>query len=361
MARQRCSRRIAFGLAWLPAVALAQSPPSVVVTCERLSEEQRASVEARARADLAVKGLHSGTVALSCSNQLSQVDYVAQGRASERRAAPSTVDTAQLVEQLLALLDAATTAVAVAERELPAPASDETAATAAPTAPAPEARAPAATPRAATPRAATPRAATPRAAATGASRPESPGNITNRDALRAPSPRELELGVGVESELWSNEIFVVVGPRLGAGIVFDERFGLRAAGGLLLASARPAGTESRMYWAGFEGEWRFAAGAAAVAGADLSSLGVTAPAGWEPSSRSSLALGLRARLELSWRVGGQRLIVGPFVLLRSKSRAIVFDEQRVLSVPLLVPGLLLDLRLGVPLNEPSRSSRGPGR
>jgi hypothetical protein len=310
------------------------------VTCERLSEEQRASIEARARADLAVKGLVSGTVALSCSNQLSRVDYLAPGRANERHSAPSTVETTQLVEQLLALLDAATTAVAAAERELPAPGSDQVSVTAASAARAAKPAAP---------------AATSRAAKTGVPRSNSSPRDPAPGELRSPSPRELELSAGGETELWLSEVFAVVGPRLGAGMVFDQRFGLRAVGGLSFASARPADMGSRVYWAGFEGEWRFVPSAAAVAGADLSSLGVTAPADWQPESRSSLALGLRARLELSWRFGRQRLSVGPFVLLRSKSRAVVFDERQVLSVPLLVSGLLVDLRFAVPLGSARES------
>jgi hypothetical protein len=146
-------------------------------------------------------------------------------------------------------------------------------------------------------------------------------------------------------------VFTVVGPRLGGGLVFEDRYALRANAGLLFGSARPQATATRVYSAALEAEWRFATNAAAVAGPDLSWLSVTASDDWHPSSRSSLALGLRARLELSWRVGKQRLIVGPFLLLRSKSRVIVYDERDVLRVPLLVSGLLLDLRFGVPLDR----------
>src|SRR6187455_1540911 len=49
--------------------------PEVVVQCSVLSEEERASVEARARADLAIKGLAGGVLSVTCAEGLGRVSF----------------------------------------------------------------------------------------------------------------------------------------------------------------------------------------------------------------------------------------------------------------------------------------------
>jgi hypothetical protein len=311
---------IALGIAGLPAVA--HAAPSVSVSCELLSHDERASVEVRARADLAVKGLNDGSIELTCADGQARVEYAAPGRATQHRSAPSAGDSKQLLERLLALLDEATSAsreAAVtaqnAEYEPPPVADSEVAAKVARSRESPR-------------------------------RKLSPAP---RTPAAPPSWRQIEVGVGISSEFWVSEVTAAVGPKLGVGLTLYPKLRARLTGALLLASHRPEDIASRLFLLGAEAEWRAVQRIGLAAGANLSQLVVVPRPGWSPSSQSSLVPGLHARLELHFPLAGEGVVLGPEIVLRARGREVELDGRTILDVPAFCAGFLLELRLGVPL------------
>jgi hypothetical protein len=306
---------IVLGTAGFP--ALAHAAPSVSILCEQLSHDDRASVEARARADLAVKGLREGSIELSCADGRARADYAAPGAPHQSRSAPSAADPRQLVEQLLALLDDATTT------SLDAPA----------------------TPREGE-RPPVVGLELPRVAPSSKPLLENAG--ADSSAAVAPSGwRRIELGIGIAGELWFAEITAAIGPRFGVGVALYPELYVRLSGAMLLASQRPEGIGSRLYALGAEAEWQLAERMSLVMGANLSQLVIIPQDEWTPTSRSSLLPGLHARLPFRFVSG--YVALGPEVVVRSRQRDIQLDERTALEVPAVCAGLLLELRFGVPL------------
>ena len=81
-----------------------------------MTEEQRSSLEARARADLAIQGVWSGALQIHCAAPLLVVEYSKPEFAMCSRSAPLPADATQWVEHILGLIHDATTA----NGELPA-------------------------------------------------------------------------------------------------------------------------------------------------------------------------------------------------------------------------------------------------
>ena len=74
-----------------------------------MTEEQRSSQEARARAELAVQGIWSGALQIHCVSPLLVVEYFQPGFAARSSSAPLTASIDQWVDSILALIHDATT------------------------------------------------------------------------------------------------------------------------------------------------------------------------------------------------------------------------------------------------------------
>lgn len=309
----------------------AQAIPEVVVTCSALSDDERASVEARVHADLAVKGLEAGVVDVSCDAETARVRFHA-GAVERASAAPLPDRGRARVEALLALVDAVTTsgdatatgdavttpsdAVTTAGDALqPAPAETEVAAVPAPAPPVP---------------------------------PPRPSPLPSRSSPLvhdAASPAPLwHVGAGIEGELWATEVSGAIGVRLRAGRRMGGPFGL----GLVLAgdraSSAPDAVSVRVGRAGLEGAVCSDQAPCLVLGAQWTLLSAEGPSDWAPASHAKTTLAGTLRLDYAVELGAFQLVPGAGVIVYPARRTVTLNGDRVLSVPRLTGSAVLELR-----------------
>lgn len=322
-----------FGVRLL-AIALAGTPnaraiPEVVVACAALSEDERASVEARAFADLAVKGREHGILQLTCAGGTARVTF--RSGEFERAGEASLPDQGQArVEALLALVDSVTAAAQPLESEPERPLQSEPE-------PQPELEpgtvavpvvVPVPVPVPVPPR--------PRAA------PE-PGASPLVDP-RADSGRPWHVGAGLEAELWATEVSGAAGLRVRGG---RKLAGPLALGVVLsgdLASSEPDQLSVRVWRAGVEAAACADQALCLVLGTQLARLSAEGPADWSPRSHVKTTLGGTLRLDYVVDVGRLQLVLGAGMFLYPARRTVTLNGERVLSVPRLTGSGVLELR-----------------
>jgi hypothetical protein len=201
--------------------AAAQALPDVTVVCAELSEEEWASVEARTRADLAVKGMQLGRLTVSCTHGAASVEFVASGYPSARRSAQLAQDSAERVDQLMTLVDWVTAQAAQSVAEFPTPTTAEPDTADSEPAPAAEDGAASAPVRSAASTAGQPHQSSAPARSPEQSPHVEPGVVG-----------DVELGAGLGGELWATQSLGTLGPRVGVGIQVAPRLRLRVVAGV---------------------------------------------------------------------------------------------------------------------------------
>lgn len=315
-----------------PVSAGASAGPEVVVECSVLSEDERASVEARARADLAIKGLAGGVLSVTCSEGMGRVSF--QWGELEGAQAGALPDVSRAtVETLLQLVDAVTTESERARSEAPlvTPSAlpPEPGSTPAPVEPAPPSEAPAAARTAPVP-VATP---APAPAAAPASR-----------SSRSGSTNPWHVGVGVEAEMWATEATGAFGLRLRAGRRFALPLVLSGVVAADAASAEPEAVTVRVWRAGLEVAGCASESVCIVLGAQLTRMVADGPVDWSPASHANTSFAGTVRLEYVVDLDPLELAPALGVLLYPARRTVTLNDERVLSVPQLTGSFVLELR-----------------
>lgn len=321
----------------------AHASPEVLVQCSVLSDDDRASLEARALADLAVKQLEVGVLRVTCSEGTGEVSF--RSGAFERASAAALPETGRArVEALLVLVDAVTTA-AQNERAPPvvtAPESPELATAPAPPSPTPvpvpvppsSAPAPPAAPAASPP--------VPPPMPVAVPVPVPAAAVPAEQAT--PSVRPWHLGAGVEAELWATEVSGAVGLRLRGGRKLAAPIALGAVVGGDRASSEPEAVSVRVWHAGVEAAACAEAALCVVLGTRLTRLSAEASGDWSPASHAKTMLGGTLRLDYVIDLGRLQLVPGAGVLVYPARRTVTLNGERVLSVPRLTGSGVLELR-----------------
>lgn len=86
---------------WRPEARARSDPAELSVDCPALSGEWRSSLEARARAELAMKQLTNGRLQIRCAAARVVVEFVPASGSSQRRDASLTGQPKAFVEQIL--------------------------------------------------------------------------------------------------------------------------------------------------------------------------------------------------------------------------------------------------------------------
>lgn len=354
--------------------ARAHATPEVVVACPGLAEDARASVEARAQADLAVKGLEDGLLSVDCSDATGRVTF-RWGELERTTAGPLPDEVRARVETLLSLVGALTTEVQRARTPsapapilvpIPvppaaAPVPVPPAATSAPMPPAatslptPPAAAPAPAPAAAVPAPVLP--SVPPAAALPQNTALPPAAASPPAAALPPRPlatlapdasstnaRPWHLGAGVQAELWATEVAGAGGFRLRGGRKLVPPIALSIVLAADRGSSEPDDVLVRLWRGGFEAAASATEALCVVLGGQLTRMIAEGPASWSPASHAKTSFAGTLRLDYVIPLGQLELVPGAGILVSPARRTVTLDGQRVLSVPRLTGSAIVELR-----------------
>jgi hypothetical protein len=290
-----------------------------------LSEDERASVEARARADLAIKELAGGVLWVNCAEGMGRVSF--QWGELEGTQTGVLSDTSRgAVEGLLQLVDKVTTEVA--PRAVPAEPPPVQAPTPAPVE-------------------ALPPMAPVREAPTAPVVP--PTWVGAPVAAPAPSSnseptRPWHVGAGVEAEVWATETSGALGLRLRAGYRPALPLVLSGVVAVDAASSEPESVTVRVWRAGLEAAGCASESVCVVLGTQVTRMVAEGPVEWSPASHAKTSFAGNVRFEYIFDLDPLQLVPGVGVLLYSARRTVTLNDERVLSVPQLTGSLVVELR-----------------
>jgi hypothetical protein len=326
-------------LATRPVTAL--SPAELSVDCPVLSGELLSSLEARVRADLAMKQLSDGRLHIRCASGRASVEFEPTQGPHRRLESSLTGEPENFVEQILALAHDVTvpseaTAAGADESHFPEqPSADastpSTAASASvsSTTPSEAAAAPAFPPlRTLTSPAPSPAASTPAA------------------------PVRLEPGIGACGELWAAQPLLLLGPCASFG--FRLRPTLRVAGSFAISwgTAEPSAIAVRNLGGGIEAS--FGEPLWLGLGARAAWLHFTPAAGFAPSAQNAVEPELSLRAGYSWIAHRQSLVAALGLRAYPEYRDVRANGSTAFRVPVVALAASLEYRFGLPTAEPSK-------
>lgn len=286
-----------------------ESPPAIRITCPELGVEERAALEARARAELSVAPLGDRSVDVDCGERrVVVVSLSGEDDPVERRVADN-VRGAALVDELV---NAVYTLVAEVRRDADRDAS-----------------------------------------ATGPPRPASPGEprakpeVDSDDvAVSPPKPAPIRFAVtsGADAELWSGALASALGGHLGARVSMRPRWAVELAGGAVwgLETGRSAGLKGRALRAALEVDYTPIPSLRIGLGADAHVLLVTGSGHVSPTAQSEASVGVLAAARFAHRFGRVELLGGPQVEVFAWPVIVQETGSEVFRLPLVVAGLSLE-------------------
>jgi hypothetical protein len=285
-----------FALAWvevLCAAALAtrpvaaQSPAELSVDCPALSGELLSSLEARARAELAMKRISDGRMRIRCASDRASVEFEPAQGPRRHRDSSLTGEPEDFVEQVLALVHDVTvraeaTTARVDETHFPREPSSSASTPSTATSTSASTTPPEAPPARALPPYRNAVAPAPRAA-----------------TLTTAAPLRLEPGIGACGELWTAKpLLLLLGPCASFGFRLRPSWRIAASLAITWGTAEPSAISVRNLGGGVEASYGepFWLGL----GARASWLRFRPDEGFAPSSQNAVEPELTLRAGYSW-------------------------------------------------------------
>jgi hypothetical protein len=326
-----------FAAALLTRNVTALSPAELSVDCPALSGELLSSLEARARAELAMKQLSDGRMHIRCASGRASVEFEPTHGPSRRHDSSLTGGTEDFVEQILALVHEVTvssevTAAGTGESQLPQERSGEaTAASAAASTSAstalPQAPPPPAVPPLRTAIAPAPRAAAPAPAA----------------------PVRLEPGIGACAELWAAKPLLLLGPCASFGFRLRPTWRIAPSFAIGWGTAEPSAIAVRSLGGGIDAS--FGEPLWLGLGAHASWLHFTPDAGFAPSAQNALEPELVLRAGYSWVDPRQGLAAALGLRIYPEYRDVHANGSAIFRVPALALTASLEYRFSLTAAE----------
>lgn len=271
--------------------ASAQPSLTLSIDCPALSEDERAALEVRTRADLDVRGVADGRLLVSCS----QADARVQWQGSDGPAREASLTLTPSASRVDSLLEAISSLVAA-------------------------------------------RPVVPTAPVRPAARPEA---VTPPRAEREPAPAApvLALTAGGSGELWSGA--ALAGPRVGVASRIAGQLALDIWGGAKWAVTGPAQLRVRVLEAALgcsyrldrEGRWIIRAGGL------VGALRVDADSPIEPSSRQALLVAGWGSAHYAVPLSFGSMEIGPEVRIHARPHPILVDDTQSAHQPVVTIGL----------------------
>jgi hypothetical protein len=325
--------------AWLTAALLLSTAATgraapradVSVACPELTSETRSSLEARARAEIALKDLRAGHIQIECGPGRVRVAFEkSNGEVLERELALSG-GPPTWVEPILALVHELTSAADSPPKQSAEAFPADAAPAATPTEPPPPPPAPIAPPRATVPAPPT---------ATSASNPTSRTETATRG--RSAGEVGFEPGAGVCTELWTNEPVLLFGPCFSLGFRVGR---VRVAPGLGLAwaSSKIEGMSLSTTTAGLEaayGERWWIGGGVQTTWSHLE-----APAELSPDAEMIVEPALTVKGGYTLAVSVHRVVIALGLRASARYHDVRVDQTPVFRVPALAPLAAAEYRL----------------
>jgi len=299
------------GLAIIPA-RVSANPPTLNVDCPAMTPEQRASVEARSRAELAILGVTEGEIAIRCWPPLAIVQYAPDNEPSRSGSRHLVGETDAWIEQILSIvhdLFARKAESKVSAVQSPGPQSPRDRTESTPQPPAEPQKV------------------------------DAPAPITSQWKTEAPKAEPLvtQASVGACAEVWAKPLDILPG--------VCAWFGLRSSfsrialvGGVQWAAARVQDITIRHWQGGLE--WSLGHPLWFAVSGQLSVFQLTPNTDLSPTSRNTYDPSVTLRGGTSLPVGGQHLQAGAGIRLQP-GHEVHIDGRTVFSVP--IAALTLDL------------------
>ena len=291
--------------------------PDVVIDCAALSSEQRASLEARARAELAMNRLSESEIQVNCVSPLVVVSYAANGISVRSSSAPLVQDINQWVEEILTLIHAVVApSVGLGNSDTPASgASSETI-----TSPvnAPNMSAPS----------------------------KSLPTMSTEYSVEAPhrgESKSVSLGGGLCAELWAKPMNALVGPCVSAGLRLSPFSRIAVTGATQWSTGKPDDIALHLWQGGVEA--RFGRSFWFALGMQLSAIHLVPSSDFLPRSRFAYEPTFALRGGLSTTLGGQKLVTGAGLRGYSAPRDVRLNGVTVFQLPMLALTLGIEYEL----------------
>jgi hypothetical protein len=312
----------------------------VRVDCPALTEEQRAALESRAKAELLVRH-ESGTLLIACSAGAAVVRWQPQAGAAREDRIELGSDARRTQERILEAVDRLLSPAPVSAVPAPPVAEPAPVQPAAELPPLPPAlKPPAPKPRASRAPAPMPRA--PQSTAVPAPRALAPQPASSDEA-----PFVEVLG-GAGFELWSSEAGAVLGPE--ARVVAGLPAGWAISAGALLAWTlrAPEDVSGRLLRGRLGAEYHLGPARRFRVGAALLLDWLTATRDVEASSETEHDLGLAGLIGARYLLFAPplRLALGPDLTLRGAPVRVVIADREVFRIPALAAGASAELVFG---------------
>lgn len=329
--------KVLFAAALATRPVAAEAPAELSVNCPALSGELLSSLEARARAGLAMKRFSDGRMQIRCESGRAFVELEPTQGPSRRRDGALTGEPEDFVEQILALVHDVTspseaTAALADESHFPqapsddASASSSAASTSASTTP-PEAPAPGPPPHR-TVSAPAPRAAAPKPA----------------------PPVRLEPGIGACGELWAAKPLLLLGPCASLGLRLRPTWRVAASFAISWGTAEPSAIAVRNLGGGVEAS--FGEPFWLALGARASWLRFTPDEGFAPSTQYAVEPELTLRAGYSWVSRRQSLAAALGLRAYPEYRDVRTNGSAAFRVPAVALTASLEYRFDLTAGEP---------
>jgi hypothetical protein len=281
--------------------------PDVVIDCPALSSEQRSSLEARARAELAMNRLSESQIQINCVSPLVLVTYGANGVPIRSSSASLVQDINQWVEEILTLIHVVIApSVDLTDNATAAPASGE---------PSP------------------PVASVAASEMPSATLPATPNEFSFDASRRRPTSLSTFVGGGLCSELWAKPANAFAGPCASVGLHLSSFWRIAATGATEWSAAKPDNIAIHLWQAGAEA--RFGRAFWFALGMQLSAFSLVPDNGFLPRSKFAYQPTFALRGGLSTSLGGHRLVTGAGIRIYSMSRDVRLNNRTVFQIPML--------------------------
>jgi hypothetical protein len=327
---------LAAALATRPVAA--ETPAELRVDCPALSGELLSSLEARARAGLAMKRLSDGRMHIRCESDRASVEFEPKQGQSRRRDSSLAGEPEDFVEQILALIHDVT----VPSEEAAARA-DEGLVPQEPSGNASTPSTAASTSASTTPPQAPPAQALPPHRTVVAPAP--------RPAALTPAARvRLEPGIGACGELWAAKPLLLLGPCASFGFRLRPTWRIAASAAISWGTVEPSAIAVRNLGGGVEASFGepFWLGL----GARASWLRFTPDEGFAPSSQNAVEPELTLRAGYSWLGRRQSLAAALGLRAYPEYRDVRVNGSAAFRVPALALTATLEYRFDLTAAEP---------
>ncbi len=298
--------------------APAETAPILNINCPSMTEELRSSLEARARAELAVQGVWTGTLQIHCVVPLLVVEYSKPGFMTRSSSTPLPADVNQWVENILGLIHDATTANGAspkAQQSAVQPSSEKP----------PRAAASSALPQ-----------AVPAYSQPASSQLEQPAQSSSTQqsiATDGPSMMRPFAAFGICTDLWPKAGNALLGPCAWTGLRVRRLWRLAATGGVQWAAAQTESIGIRSWHVGLD--VRYGRTYWLAIGSELSAIRLAPSSGTLPSDKSILAPVFSLRAGLSKPLVKRMFGVGAGLKLYPEYHDVRVDGHNAFRLPIV--------------------------